>query len=469
MAFNLGKTQVSSDGKTVIKTGLIFRADNYEDKNFSVTPEELIRAAGSFAPVPLDVEHVDNLGILNGKLGTLEAVHVSDDGYELFGSARIPAWLNEVNGDEPFKVSCTWDRESKTLKKLALVQHPRVSDAALMAAFAKDSIQNNPDSMGDVVIGFFEAMANSKGASFEKTWDGRWTVQSIHDTCAKSGAICSKAKKSSAKLSEKPSAEFVTKEEQALFQKIHDLSTEYGAKCSFYDDVEYKEDADVSTDGENKMSTWENVTNFFSKFGDAKTAEEAKAMADAEDAKTALATELEAVKAEFAAFKAEQTKKVEEVVVEDKTPAVDPEVESLKAELATTKQAMLSAKADSFVEGLIKDNKVKPAQKDVLVALFTQAAKDDSETAATSVTFNDKKVENRLELLEALFSGLEPHKLNTEVLKGAIVVTDDVSNKDEKATRVSQAKEQAAKFAEESNKLKREARERNKDARKLIV
>lgn len=129
-----GKAEYGADeSEWVYRPAFLFEAGDYPDRAFSLTPEELASAVDAFSPCPLDLGHRNT--VLDGKLGSLEAVH-SLDGQELCGAVRIPVWLNDVMGDEPLPVSCEWDRATKRLTKLALVTEPRVPQAALMSAYA---------------------------------------------------------------------------------------------------------------------------------------------------------------------------------------------------------------------------------------------------------------------------------------------------------------------------------------------
>lgn len=126
-------------GEFVIRKGKLFEAGSYPDKAFEMTPEELAAAAAAFAPVPIDLEHVPT--VLDGKLGEVRAVEVADDGKTLLGTVALPTWLDAAIGDAERKVSCTWNRATKRLERLALVRTPRVTDAALMAAFAESEAE----------------------------------------------------------------------------------------------------------------------------------------------------------------------------------------------------------------------------------------------------------------------------------------------------------------------------------------
>lgn len=147
-------------GEYVVRRGLIFRAGNYEDKDFRADPEDLWAATLGFTAVPVDLEHTPT--VLESKLGTLEKIELSPDGHALYGDVRLPKWLDDLLEAGERKVSCTWDRATKRLTGLALVRNPRISDAALMAAFAgqRHSAADQAD------------------------------MQQIHDIAARQGAAC---------------------------------------------------------------------------------------------------------------------------------------------------------------------------------------------------------------------------------------------------------------------------------------
>jgi len=111
-----------------------FEAGDYPDKAFSLTPEEMRAAVANFRPVPLDSAHAPS--VFDGKMGHLDQVTIEPDGITLTGVVRWAKWLDGVLADGERKVSASWDRATKQLTGLALVPVPRVTDAALMAAFA---------------------------------------------------------------------------------------------------------------------------------------------------------------------------------------------------------------------------------------------------------------------------------------------------------------------------------------------
>ena len=130
-------------GDTVIRRGKLFEAGNYPDKDFEATIEDLVVAASTFVPCHNDLEHTQT--ILDGKLGSLLNVTLSDDNSELYGEVEIPRWLHDAIGDAPIKSSLSWDRESMQIVGNALVLEPRVSDAALMTAYTAFTAREPPD------------------------------------------------------------------------------------------------------------------------------------------------------------------------------------------------------------------------------------------------------------------------------------------------------------------------------------
>lgn len=470
--FSLNESKLTDDGKYFLKTGLIFRAGNYEDKNFSMTPEELIEAEASFSPVDIDVEHVDNLGILNGKLGRLEAVYASEDGEELYGTAKIPVWLNDLNesDDKSLKVSCTWDREEKKLKKLAIVKNPRVSDAALMAAFAKNEIDETPEKTESAVTNLLAWFVDngSKAEFKDQTYEGKWAMQEVHDSMARRGAICTKPPKDSkAKMSvdDKDKANFVSKEESAAIQKMHDLALEAGAKCSFYEEDSYADysntkDDDTSSSetkfGRNKdmAKNWKSFVEFF------------KSLSEEEVEKLNSEFSGEEVDPEKAALQAqvkELTAKVEQLSSkeefskeEEKAPVVeDAEKEALKKQIAELTRKTIVADATAFAEELVKESKITPASREAVIALFTQAVDDDAATTPTKVEFsNDNVCTTRTEVLKAFFNSLEVHELTAEKLGAKKVAVLSFSKGEPAAeTDIADARNRAKEYASKRNKV----------------
>lgn len=179
------------DGDLVIRRGKIFEAGDYPDKGFALTPEEMLLAVAEFEPVPNDLEHTDT--ILDGQLGQLRAVTISDDGLTLNGEVAIPKWLHDLAPNEPLKVSTTWDRETKRLIGNALVLQPRVSDAAVMSAYAE----------------FASTRKNTRS--------GQAGLQAIHDVTTEHGAVCE--------------VQMASRHEKSTIQTVHDMAVDHGATC----------------------------------------------------------------------------------------------------------------------------------------------------------------------------------------------------------------------------------------------
>jgi hypothetical protein len=142
--FSLDDSEVAfTDGEMVTRTGKVFEAGSYPDKDFSITEEELAQVPITFTPVDNDLEHKPT--ILSGRLGQLKSVVAK--GKELFGTVAIPKWLNETIGSDPLKVSLAWAKNSKRIVGNALVLNPRVPDAQLVAAFNAANQSGGGDNM----------------------------------------------------------------------------------------------------------------------------------------------------------------------------------------------------------------------------------------------------------------------------------------------------------------------------------
>jgi hypothetical protein len=125
-----------AENTMTIRKGLLFRSGDYPDRDFAITNEELRAAAASFQPVAVNLEH--KASVLDGNLGTLRKVEFSADG-ALTGEYEEPTWLGQILGDTPRKISLEWDRAKKTICGMALVLSPRISEAAVFAAFSQSA------------------------------------------------------------------------------------------------------------------------------------------------------------------------------------------------------------------------------------------------------------------------------------------------------------------------------------------
>lgn len=394
VAFDGPVAVTQSGDEMVVRKGLIFRFGNYPDKNYSLTPEQFATANPDFAGAPIDLSHTDT--VLDGKMGELSAVEVK--GNELHGTARLPRWLDSLLDSDARKVSCHFDRATNKLKRLSLVPNPRITDAALMAAFA----------------------------SAHKTPHGQSHIQRIHDMAAESGALCD-AENSDGR----GQVMYTAARERSGLQKIHDTAVEHGATCrvmkggdkSKSGPMFHQKGPRVGSKGKSSMfknlKSW--VAFMRSKESENLSDEEigeglvafAGAPTDA-DNKPTLTPEAVAEAAKVAAEKA-----VKDASTANPPPANFAESAEFKAvvaenkrmadDLATMRADKLRAKATAWADGLISPGtrRATPAQRDTLIAVFEQAARDD-ELASASVTFGTAegapKTGSRLDALVALFA-----------------------------------------------------------------
>ncbi|MGN6810144.1 MAG: hypothetical protein ACTHMP_04660, partial [Thermomicrobiales bacterium] len=379
----------------VLRRGKHFEAGEYADKAYSMTPEELLAAVADFQPVPLDLEHTPT--VLDGKLGELRAVELGADGWSLYGTVALPQWLDEQLGGE-CKVSCTWDRNTKTLTKLALVNNPRVPDAAIMAAFAASQRHD--------------------------TADGQFTLQMIHDLAARAGAICDvgNARTSPGDV---PPIPFNSKHEAAAMQAIHDHAAQHGAVCSALD-------ADAA-----RMAL--TTAAFVAKRHSAADAKDIQQMHDLtvkQGAQCADDSEPDADDApkKGASMSDQKPSRMDrfmkwlngdadsiEFAEPKETPKAtqpDPEQVRLKAEIAELKAERTREKAVAFAEGEIRAGRAYPAERAAIIAQYVQAATDDAAQGDT-VTFADGQTGTRVEALAALFAARTPHGLTSEQVRVA--------------------------------------------------
>lgn len=143
--FALGTGKREDGDHVIIPAPVAFRCGDYPDKQFSLSPEEAEFSVVPTFPitgVELDLEHKPS--VLSGKLGTLHTLFPSpQDPWVLSAECRIPKWLDNVLGPEDRKISVAFNRFTKQVVGCGLVRNPRVTDAAMMCAFAKDEEEKN--------------------------------------------------------------------------------------------------------------------------------------------------------------------------------------------------------------------------------------------------------------------------------------------------------------------------------------
>ena len=124
------------DGDVVRVKGVIFRAGVYPHQGYTATAEDNRATVANFSPVPLDLGHPSSASPLDGQFGHLESVELSEDGSTIFGTAAIQRWFFDRLGGAKLRVSASFDRATKAIRRLSFVTNPQISDAELQAAFA---------------------------------------------------------------------------------------------------------------------------------------------------------------------------------------------------------------------------------------------------------------------------------------------------------------------------------------------
>lgn len=454
----------TSDGEYVLRTGKIFEAGQYKDKNFEISSEELCDAIADFEPVDLDLEHMPT--ILDGKLGRLEAVALAADGKSLIGTVSLPKWLDRQLGEAERKVSATWDRITKKLTKLALVRNPRVKDAAIYAAFMANEFSDTLE--GATEADFAQTIEGLIEEHFgKKTWDGMALMQGIHDMAARTGAICMENEQ---QFNEAKDAGFISEAESKAIQQIHNTALRGGAICSFAKEGSGIASSDYNIK-ENKNMTIDDVKKFFQSMPDEGVAAKTtttELSANEKIAEIKLAAEKAATDAvtaarlqweKEAALKAEEEAKakveaaeeaIEEALVENSTVEPTEREKQLETELAALRAREIQNDAEKFADGEIRAERAYPAERETMVALFKQAFIDDNISEAT-IVFNSGETEvqaNRVETIKALYSVRKPHNLTYEEVEdfsANVLATNFDSGEDYLGEAEKQAKAYAAK------------------------
>jgi hypothetical protein len=458
--FDLGAPK--RDGDYVLyEDSLLFRVGSFPDLAFEMSPEEAWLAVNLFdGPVQNEIEHINTLGfttVLDGKLGDVRALRLSDDGTEVRGTVAVPAWLDAIWDGPQKSVSTVWDRRSKTFKRLGLVVKGRVPDAALMASFAAT----------------YPGDADALFVAAHNTPHGRKTIQTIHDIVARAGAVCqptngagvggalpddTAVEPGTAVMSE--SALFTSLRERGVLQTIHNAAVKGGAVCAISRGAAVMSAAVEPTSvpafsptshpvipptRRKPMSLREKFLALFGKNpetappeadvdafladltatvktpADKPTEKAPVAFCDSPEFK-ALQDELERLKAELK--KAESTKE-EPVPAPVPSFSDSPEGKELRAKIAKLEQDNLlkdiATAAAAFAETqIMKERKALPSERATLVAQFTQAALDDHEHAA-SVSFSNGSstvTGSRLDVLKASFDARPRHSLMREFVDG---------------------------------------------------
>lgn len=362
---------LAHDDGYVLRRGKLFEAGDYADKNYSMTPAEIIDAVEQFAGCPLDLEHTPT--VLDGQLGEVYSIETDDDGRTLFGTVAVPTWLDTVLGGA-VKVSCTWDRDTKQLARLALVKAPRVADAAIMAAFSA---------------------AQEEDADFaarQDTYHGQDALQGVHDMAARSGAVCH-----ADNATTQPHPLFAAAHEVKAMQLIHDHAVNHGAKCLV---IPARKAAMAAEEApvQDETKFMDHIKAFFT------GATTTGALAAPASVPTPPPVTLVPKVEDSAAFKA------------------------ALAEIATLKAAAIASQSAAFADGEIAASRALPAERAALLAAFAQAAQDDAAIGGV-VTFaagTDTKEGTRVDALVALCAARPAHTLTKPAAQGEAQIIDNV-------------------------------------------
>lgn len=447
--------------KFVVKTGKIFQAGDYPDKKLNVDLSKLKKIAARFTgPVPLDLNHKSSgLKRLDSKLGNLNKVWYDDKG-QLFGSVEIPTWLNEAvckdddGNDLPLPVSCALgkDEEGFLITKLALTDTPRVSDAAVFAAFSKahpeevsELADSKPEIIGDEPKFSSELIKEliEFAKKSEKTSEGQSVIQSVHDTLARAGAICYET------------ADFHSKAELSSIQKAHDEMMAAGATCRLLKEGEKplmwfsSEMSEQPTDDKSKgdtmdsekLSLVQNILKFIGSDGSA----------------AAPATEETSKKTEFIAGK---VVKAEDVKAETKEFS-SAEVEALRRELDDEKKRVaklindgIAAQSKILANEVINGKHAQENERAGLELAFSLALTDDQNNPV-EVQFSADSKGGRVDALKALYATKTIVPLTEELVdekKTETLLSDDkAGQEDATKKRLDAVRERAMRLAEKQN------------------
>lgn len=422
----------------VRRWGKVFQCGTYEDKNFSLSPEEMAAAAAAFKPIALKSGHPRNPSPLDGKLGWLEDVEVSDD-QALYGTLVTPIWVNDALGTAECTVSTEWNPETKMLEGLSLVTNPRVSDAVLMSALEKaEATPKLPEDVPLTIATLDAAVAAGEWprvvarmaqeseeteiralvdfATRHDTREGQSTLQELHNTAARYGAVC-----------DPPTANMASRHEADAMQQIHDITVANGAVCSdankqpswyFSEEPTVPETAATEPQEETQMTLEEMLRKFFAMAGEETPAPGGNqpTTPPTPPAPPTPPQPAPPVPATMAATEGGVT-----------VPALpDPEKVLLQQEVNRLRAANIESEAAHFADRVIREGRALPVERPALITSYTQAAVDDQRLPGT-VTFADGKVGTRVEILEAQLASRKPNMLDGDRLPSELTALINMS------------------------------------------
>jgi hypothetical protein len=334
----------------VRRTALITTVGTFPDHDWAITPDELKASADAFADGP-------------GR-GYVEIEHIKSH-----GTASI------LDGHTGY-VDGVWTSEDGAELWGDLVLPPWLN-AIADANGGKVSAVFDKEAKGFVGVGLVlepavpEAAMLSAFVDFAKRHDtprGQYAVQDLHDSAVRHGAVCTAG-----------NATMASKHEAGAIQQIHDLAVDHGAKC----------DAVGKSGGQMMM---------YSKAEQTEQAEQEEGQTVPDEQKN---TDGKSQEPTVAALQAQ--------LAAEKTQR-DADRKALVALQAERRQE----KANAFVDALITENKVLPAQRDTLVALHLAAATSDDTRGL--VTLADGKEQSLLQSVITALSSFQSLGLTREQL-----------------------------------------------------
>jgi hypothetical protein len=332
----------------VRRTALITTAGAFPDHDWEITPDELKASADAFA----------------GR-GYVEIEHFKSHGTR----SILDAHTGYVDG--------VWTSEDGAELWGDLVLPPWLNEIA-DANGGKVSAVFDKEAKGFLGVGLVlepavpEAAMLSAFVDFAKRHDtprGQYAVQDLHDSAVRHGAVCTAG-----------NATMASKHEAGAIQQIHDLAVDHGAKC----------DAVGKSGGQMMMYSKAEQTEQTEQTEQ----EEGQTVPDEQkntDGKSQEPT-VAALQAQLAAEKTQR----------------DADRKALVALQAERRQE----KANAFVDALITENKVLPAQRDTLVALHLAAATSDDTRGL--VTLADGKEQSLLQSVITALSSFQSLGLTKE-------------------------------------------------------
>jgi hypothetical protein len=186
--FSLAPGRYVEDGFAVYPNSLLFRAGEYADKAFSITPCELAAVARDWLPIRGNIEH---RSFLRGRAGIIPEAWTAEEDRVLRGVVKVPLALDCLLNEDEKRVSLEMDRKTLRPIAFALTTVPRVADAVLMGMAESAEFARHDTYMGDRGVQEMHTLAVRFGAVCGHVSDRAGAaVQTMHDTACEHGARC---------------------------------------------------------------------------------------------------------------------------------------------------------------------------------------------------------------------------------------------------------------------------------------